>query len=39
MVVDLYRKFRKGAFDYKDSVKLHDERGIHYEPYLWQKKE
>ncbi|MCK5687585.1 hypothetical protein KAJ27_25850 [bacterium] len=35
MVVDLYKKFRKGTVSYKKGLKLHDDRGMIYEPDIW----
>ena len=36
MVVDLYKKFRKGTVSYKKGLKLHDDRGMVYEPDIWK---
>lgn len=36
MVLDLYRKFRKGTVSYKKGLKLHDDRGMIYEPDIWK---
>lgn len=37
MVMDLYKKFKNGAINYKKGLKLHDERGIVYQPSVWKK--